>query len=34
MPFTFVLSNDPDHGLLENDEIVFNALNKIGIPNK
>ena len=31
MPFTFVLSNDPDHGLLENDEIAFNALNKIGI---
>ena len=31
MPFTFVLSNDPDHGLLSNDMIAFNALNEIGI---
>ena len=31
MSFTLVLSNDPDHGLLSNDEKAFSALNKIGI---
>ncbi len=31
MSFTLVLSNDPDHGLLHNDEKAFSALNKIGV---